>query len=64
MYTVKKKWIVGWICLPCFTVKTLDGDEYGGAEMTCSDFLCKIFDVIFGPFWTGKIHVTGEYTEE
>ena len=61
MYHVTKKWLTGWVILPCFTVKCLEDCQ--GADMTCNDFLGWIFEHIFAPFWTGKIHITGSYEE-
>lgn len=60
MYQVEKHYIEGYIILPCFTVRTLEGTE--SADMTCSPLLQKIFEIFFAPFWTGKIVVTGEHT--
>ena len=45
----------GYVMLPCFTVELKDGDF----EMTCSDFLAKVFELFFAPFWNGKVHVEG-----
>jgi hypothetical protein len=57
----KRMWIYGYAILPCFTVKMLEGTE--GAEMTCNNFLAFLFELIFAPFWTGKIHVTEKRAE-
>ena len=60
-YHVEKRWMVGWVMLPCFTIRTMDGDME--AELTCCKALEWIFIHFFAPFWKGKIHITGEYVE-
>lgn len=58
----KRYWLKGYAILPCFTVKTLEGSPE--SEMTCGPVLFTIFRLFFAPFWTGRIRVTGRYTEE
>ena len=43
----------GYVILPIFTVELRDGEF----EMTCSDFLARVFEIFFAPFWNGKVHV-------
>ena len=53
----RPKVMKGYVMLPCFTVEV---DENGGCEMTCSNFLGWIFETFFAPFWHGKITVLEE----
>ena len=57
-----REWIYGYAILPCFKTKTLAGSEE--SEMICNRFLCKIFDLFFAPFWSGRIRVTAKVTEK
>jgi hypothetical protein len=63
MYTVEKTWLTGWVMLPCFTIKTLKGERYE-AQLTCGKVAEWIFIHFFAAFWSGKVHITGEYTED
>ena len=64
MYEVKKKWIVGWVQLPCFKVKGLKEDNEGiGIDLICNPLLSWIWELFFSPFWNGKIHITNEVEE-
>lgn len=45
----------GYAVFKCFTVE-LD-DRTWECEMTCSDFLAKIFELFVAPFWDGRIFI-------
>lgn len=61
MYHVEKKWLTGYVMLPCFKARALDGTD--GAELTCGPIASWLFEYIFSNFWDGTMVVTGEEIE-
>ena len=61
-YRVKKYYLLGYVMLPCFTIKTMVGEFE--AQLTCGPVLEWIFKVFFAPFWRGRIVITGQEVEE
>lgn len=61
MYEVKKRWRIGYVMVPCFKIRELEGTDT--PELTCGGVLQWIFMHFFAPFWTGKVWWTGEYEE-
>lgn len=55
MYRVNKKYRYGYVMLPCFKVKMLEGTE--GVDLECGSILEWIFEHFFAPFWSGKVHL-------
>lgn len=51
----QKKWVEGYVILPCFTVRWLEGTY--APELTCNSILSFIFGAFFAPFWSGKVHL-------
>lgn len=46
----------GYVMLPVFTVELRDGKF----EMTCGNFMARVFEWFFAPFWDGRVHMTKE----
>ena len=61
MYQVTKRWKIGYVILPCFTVRELIGTH--DVELTCGPVLEWIFIHFFAPFWKGKVWFIGEFEE-
>lgn len=50
---------IGWVMLPCFKLAMCR--DCATAVFICNDFLQIIFEYIFAPFWSGRVHLFEKY---